>query len=335
MQLTKLERVRYALQGAAVDRPPISFWAHNFARENSPEELAAETVEVFRRYDWDFIKIQCRASAFAEMWGVRYRPSTQQAVPPELLEWPIHAVEDLQTLAPADPLTGALGEQLEALDMIRRAVKQDTPILHTVFAPSMVLSYLVNGVENMLYYVRNHPEETHAALAILQDTLAGYAQACIEQGADGIFYAIKAAGADQMSYEEYLTFGLPYDRPVLEAAADGWVNMLHLCGDNIYFDVAEALPTPLISWQVGAGNPTLSEGRTLANRAVIGGVSPKPQIRTMSPLQVSQEVRAALDETRGERMMIGPGCSISPDTPPENLFAAKQAVEEWTVQEGG
>jgi uroporphyrinogen decarboxylase len=336
MQYTKLERVRNALQGDPLDRPPISFWAHNFARENRPEDLAHETVRVFRKFDWDFIKIQCRASAFAEMWGVRYAPSTEKATPPQLVEWPIHSADDLASLQPVDPTTGALGEQLEALAMIRTAVAQDVPILHTVFAPTMVFTYLVNGVENMLTYVRRHPQETHAALAILQDALEGYAEACIEHGADGIFYAIKAASADQMTHEEYLEFGLPYDRPVLDAAAyRGWFNMLHLCGDRLYFDVAKSLRTPLINWQIGPGNPSLSEGREAADRAVIGGVSPKPDILTMTPGQVAQQVQLALEETGGQRMMIGPGCSISPDTPDENLFAAKEALESWAQQEPG
>lgn len=329
MEYTKLERVQMALQGEPVDRPPISFWSHNFARENHPQDLAHETVTVFRKFDWDFIKIQCRASAFGEMWGLRYEPSTEKATPPKLLEWPVHAVEDLATLDPVAGTGGALGEQLEALGMIREAVAKDVPVIHTVFAPSMVFSYLVNGPENMLSYIRRYPKESHAALAILQDTLAGYAQACIEHGADGIFFAVKAAGAEQMTREEYLEFGLPYDRPVLDAAGDGWLNMLHLCGKGIYFEMAETLATPLINWLVSPPNPSLRAGRETANRAVIGGVSPKPQIRTMRPDDVAQEVRSALDETDGLQMMIGPGCSISPDTPEENLFAAKQAVVDW------
>ena len=82
MQDSKVDRIRRALDGKPVDRPPISFWAHNFARENTAGELAAETVRVFRSYDWDFIKIQSRASCFAETWGNRYDYSDHLATPP-------------------------------------------------------------------------------------------------------------------------------------------------------------------------------------------------------------------------------------------------------------
>ena len=43
----------------------------------------------------------------------------------------------------------------------------------------------------------------------------------------------------------------------------------------------------------------------------------------------SAEVVAALKETNGVQLMIGPGCSISPDTPESNLLAVREAVQAW------
>lgn len=331
-QLTKAERVRRAMAGQLVDRPPISFWAHNFAQENSAADLAAETVRVYRKYDWDFIKIQSRASSFAEMWGNRYDYSSELATPSTLREWVVHSVEDLAALRPVDPTGGALGEQLEALRLIRQDVGPDVPIQQTVFAPAMVLGYLTNGPDAMLRFMRQAPEATHRALAALRETLAGYAQASIAHGADGIFFAVKAASAGQMTRAEYAEFGLPYDRPVLAAASDGWFNMLHLCGEHLYVDVVDDLPAPLISYDALApGNPSVGEMARRTRRMVVGGISPKPQIRSMTPEAVADEVTAALAESGGSRIIVGPGCSISPDTPEQNLFAAKTAVTEWVA----
>jgi uroporphyrinogen decarboxylase len=253
MQLTRSERVRRALAGQPVDRPPIAFWAHNFARENSAAELAAETVRVYRTYGWDFIKIQSRASSFAEMWGNRYEFSHELATPSTQLSWAVHSVEDLARLRPVDPTTGALGEQLEALRLIRAEVGPEVPIQQTVFAPAMVLAMLTNGSNALLDYLRKEPEATHQALGVLAETLAGYATAALDHGADGIFLAIKAAAAGQMTRAEYAEFGLPYDRKVLEGAAAGWFNMLHLCGEDLYMEVADELPTPLLSYDARGG----------------------------------------------------------------------------------
>ena len=333
MQLTRSERVRRALAGQPVDRPPIAFWAHNFARENSAADLAAETVRVYRAYGWDFIKVQSRASSFAEMWGNQYEFSHELATPSTQLSWAVHSAQDLTALRPVDPTTGALGEQLEALRLIRAEVGPEVPIQQTVFAPAMVLAMLTDGSDAMLDYLRTEPEATHQALAALTETLAGYACAALDNGADGIFLAIKAAAAGQMTREEYAEFGLPYDRKVLEGAAAGWFNMLHLCGEHLYMEVADELVTPLLSYDALApGNPSLAERIQRGRGLVVGGVSPKPQIRTMIPKAVAGEVNTALAETGGVRLVIAPGCSISPDTPTENLLAAQQAVMAWAAQ---
>jgi uroporphyrinogen decarboxylase len=193
----------------------------------------------------------------------------------------------------------------------------------------MVLTYLVGeSAPRMLAMLRNHPAEAETALAAIRDTYAAYAKACIDAGADGIFLGIKGCSTDQMTREEYARFGVPYDRPILEAARGGWLNMLHLCGPHLYFEVVDQLPSPLLSYGLDPGNPSLSQARDRARRAVIGGVSPKPQIRTMTPVQITAEVEAAIRDTGGIRMMIGPSCSISPDTPEANLRAARQAVEK-------
>jgi uroporphyrinogen decarboxylase len=333
--MDKAQRVRHALAGEPVDRPPISFWKHNFARENSAEELANETVEQFLRYDWDFIKIQSRASSFSEDWGNRYRRSSEPAVAPTLLAWPVHTVDDLAELRPLDPLTGVLGEQIEALQAIRCAVGPSIPVISTIFAPAMVLGYLVGeSVHTMLKLVREYPDQTKGALKVISDSYAHYAQACLENGADGIFFAIKAASQEQMTRDEYQEFGLPFDRPVLAAAGEGWLNMLHLCGAGLYFDVVADLPSPLLNWDIELRNPGLAEGCLIAKRCVIGGVSAKPRLGSLKPEEVAAQVDSALAQTAGLHMMVGPGCSISFDTSDANLMAARRAVQNWRSPTG-
>src|SRR5450759_3790777 len=82
--MTKRERVLAAVQGDAVDRVPISFWVHNFARENSASSLARESARFLQAYDWDFLKVQSRASYFGEGWGSQYVRSFRSTVGPTL-----------------------------------------------------------------------------------------------------------------------------------------------------------------------------------------------------------------------------------------------------------
>ena len=143
--MTKRERVMAALRGEPVDRVPVSLWLHNFATENSAETLTAETLRLARRFDWDFLKPQSRAQCFAEMWGLRYAPSRERATPYTLTRAPLATAQDLCRLEPVDARGGALGEQLQALHAIRKAVGAGTPIIWTVFSPLMVLPFLLAG----------------------------------------------------------------------------------------------------------------------------------------------------------------------------------------------
>src|SRR5262245_58170319 len=143
--MTRRERVTAALSGKSVDRVPLAFWAHNFATENSPKTLADETLRLAREVDWDFLKPQSRAHGLAEAWGRAGRASAQRATQYTGTGTPCAGASGLARLRPADPRRGALGEQLEALRLIRAGVGADTPIIWTVFAPMMVVPYLLAG----------------------------------------------------------------------------------------------------------------------------------------------------------------------------------------------
>jgi len=66
---------------------------------------------------------------------------------------------DPARLRPVDPRQGALGEQLAALARIRARVGPDTPIIWTVFAPMMVMPYLLRGGrEQALAIARAEPK---------------------------------------------------------------------------------------------------------------------------------------------------------------------------------
>ena len=68
-QMTHWERVRGALQGQALDRPPLSMWRHFYRQETSAQGLADAMLGFQRRFDWDFMKVNPRASYHAEDWG--------------------------------------------------------------------------------------------------------------------------------------------------------------------------------------------------------------------------------------------------------------------------
>ena len=325
--MTKRERVRAALKGEPVDRVPVAFWLHNFATENSAEGLAGETLRLVRTFDWDYLKPQSRAQCFAEMWGLTYAPSGHQAVQYTVTHTPVVTEAHLLALGPADPRTGALGEQLEALRKIRAAVGPDTPIIWTIFAPLMVLPSLVKGgKEQVMGLLRTSPRAVEHALGAMAETLAGYARACVESGADGLFYATNVATRALMSADECRRFQRPFDLEVLQAVQDAPFNLLHVCGEEILFDEFRDYPVTAFSWATVPGNPTLAEGHRHTGRAVVGGFPAKPHIASMTPEALAVRARSAIAEMKGRWLLLGPDCSINPETAEPLLHAAGAAA---------
>lgn len=326
---TKRARVLAALRGEPVDRVPIAFWLHNFATENSAEGLAQETLRLAATFDWDYLKPQSRAQCFAEMWGLEYRASSDRAVPFTVTRTPVSDEPDLAALEPADPLAGALGEQLAALRLIRASVGPDTPVIWTVFSPLMVIPFLMaGGREQALSLMRAAPVAFEHALEVIAVTLRAYAGACLDAGADGLFYATNLATRSLMTAAECRRFQRPYDLRILAAVERAPFNLLHVCGAGALVDEFLDYPVTAFSWATVPGNPTLAEGRIRTGRAAVGGLPGKPDIAGFTGPALAGRARSAISEMGGRWLLLGPDCSINPDTPELLLHAASAAARE-------
>ena len=92
--MTPRERVLATLRGEPTDRPPISFWGHVYHRESSADELVAHTLERWREFEWDWIKLNPRKHYHVEGWGVRYAYSGVANEKPRLVSYPVHEPGD-------------------------------------------------------------------------------------------------------------------------------------------------------------------------------------------------------------------------------------------------
>ena len=333
--MNKRERVDAALRGDVVDRVPISFWGHDYLREWSPAGLADAMLDNYHAFDWDYMKVNPRASYHVEDWGGELVRPTDRNHGPTFKRPAVREPGDWRRLRPLEPDRGALGEQLEALRQIRDSLKGEAYFVQTIFSPLSVAKYLVgNRPEPIKSAIEDDPGALRAALNVIVETFATYAQACLEAGASGIFFATTGwASADELTQDQYRRWGTDYDLPVIEAfAGRAPFNILHNCGAHIYFDLLADYPVHAISWAATLpGNTTLAEGKARTDKAVMGGVSEKTTLVDGTPEQVAAEVREAIAQTEGRRVLVGPGCSIPPATPKENLAAAANAAHQPSI----
>ena len=327
--MTKRERVTAAIRGDDVDRPPIGLWGHDFIREWSAEGLAAAMLESVEKYDYDYLKVNPRATYYSEVWGCRYRPLNDPELGPEPEHWIVSGPADLEKIRPVAPDRGPLAEQLEALRLIADGLGGKVPFVQTVFSPLSVVGRLTEDRAVVRSWMKEAPKALHAALAAVTETLAGYSKLALNVGADGIVFPTTEWGTyDALTDEEYEAFGRPYDLKVLEAVEGAEFNVFHVCRDHNMLDALLDYPAAVVNWDVyGEGNDSLADVQAKTDKAVMGGLRIGRTLLKGTPDQVREEVEKALEQTGGKRLLVGPGCSISPQTPPENIHAAVEAVK--------
>jgi uroporphyrinogen decarboxylase len=319
-------------------------WGHDFLAEWSPTDLAASTVGRARRLGLDIVKLQPRASCFAEAFGSGYGPSGTALEGPRLGHWPIDGFEGWSNLPEVDASHPSLADQVDALAGVVESLGDERPVLQTVFSPFTVASYvaaddraessrkrpdlIAKDQSRAVRHLRARPDVLDRALARISVTLIDFVRRSLNAGADGIFFAIGgSASSDALAQSEYEELVLPHDLAVLEAIPVEVPIVLHLCGPRLNFGLTAALRSDAVSWAATeAGNPGLAEGRDRSGRVAIGGVPEVSALAEGSSEDIRRAVRAAIDETEGRGVVVGPGCSIPPATPEENLLAMVEAA---------
>jgi uroporphyrinogen decarboxylase len=277
------------------------------------------------------VKLQPRATCFAEAFGSVYRPAAVAGRGPELVRAAVRSASDWAGLPQADGTAPPLAEQVEALRLVAEGVGEDVPVLQTVFSPLTVAGYLAGeDKRRVVDELRGGSGPLRSALDRIADALADFARRSASAGAAGIFYAISGyASEDLWPLDEYERLVVDSDLRVLDGLSEwSWFDVLHLCGPRVHFDLTGRLPSRAVSWSVHEpGNPSLPEGRDRAGRSAMGGVDHLRTLPAGDARSVREEVAEAVRATRGTGVLIAPGCSVPVTVGEENLEAMMDAAK--------
>jgi uroporphyrinogen decarboxylase len=177
--------------------------------------------------------------------------------------------------------------------------------------------------------LRKHPDLVLPAMERISEALIDFSKRSVGAGAAGIFYAISGyASREAMPEDVYRELVLPSDQAVLEALPhEAWFNVIHLCGSKLHFNLVNDMPSQVVSWSIhNLGTPTLSQGRNLSERAVMGGLGQRKSLLYGPPSEVHAEAKRAIADTGGRGLLLAPGCSVPPRVRDINLVAIGEAV---------
>jgi uroporphyrinogen decarboxylase len=329
--MSKWERVEAALCRAEVDRIPISLWKHYHLRDRAPGQLAEASLALHRQFDTDLLKLTPSGLYPIQDWGATIQYGRHDDDFPLAVQPVISSADQWASLPRLDVDQGALRRELETIHHVAAGLEGSAPFMMTLFSP-LTIAYKLCGDrvsgEKVVDYVRHSPRQLHAGLAIISAVVREYATACLEAGVSGFFYATQMACGDLLTRQEFREFGRAYDLQVLDSLAGrSWVTMLHVCRQDLLFDLVADYPVDVINWAACTSGIRLSEARKATDKALAGGLGLETLLHG-TEAEVLAEARASIAEAGRRGFILAPDCVVRGPSPDANLAAARQAVEE-------
>jgi uroporphyrinogen decarboxylase len=330
-EMTKWQRVEAALHRAEVDRVPISLWKHYHLQDRAPGQLADLTLDLHRQFDTDLIKLTPSGLYPIQDWGATIQFGRDDGFLPLAPIPVINSAEEWEALPRLDVGKGALRRELETIHHVAAGLDGSAPFMMTIFSP-LNIAYKLCGDkltgERVVDFIRHAPRQLHAGLSVIRDVVIEYTAACLEAGASGIFFATQMATHDLMAPDEFAEFGKAYDLAVLDGLAGrSRVTMLHVCGQNLMFDLVADYPVHAINWAACDSGVTLALARQMTDTPLAAGLC-LDLLLTGTEGDVVAQVRDAIAEAGSRGFILAPDCVIKGPTPDANLAAVRRAVEE-------
>jgi uroporphyrinogen decarboxylase len=324
---TKRARIAAALAGERPDRLPLGLWVHFPDLDADPATLARATIEFYRRYDLDFIKVTPRMPGAIADWGAvlgGYHPTRGYYF---IAQRAIREPDDWYALDRVAPDRGSQAAQLETLRLIKAEIGDEAPIVMTLFAPSMAASFVADDA-TFTRHLHDAPVAIYAGLETIAQTTADFGLAALEAGADGIFLGIKHASGRIMAPAAYDPLDRTFDRPVAQALHErSTLTIVHIHGAELDFDRFATFPLHALSWYDRVDGPQLDRARAaLPGVAFAGGIDHERTLMLGTVAEIAAEVTDAAAQTAGRQFLFGPGCTLPVVVPHESLRAVREAV---------
>jgi MtaA/CmuA family methyltransferase len=327
--MTSRERVLAHLAGRAVDRLPLMPITMMFA--------AAQIGARYRDYCTDYRVLVEGQIRTAEQFGFDYvntmsDPAREAADCGAAVEYfdqqPVALVEehallaDKQTLAGLkipDPLGGGrMHNGIKALHLSRERVGEDLIVEGWIEGPIAEAADL-RGINTLMLDFFDDPAFVRDLFAFVVEMELRFARAQIQAGADLI--GVGDAAASLVGPQIYDEFVWPYEKKLVDGIHSlGGRVRLHICGNTrrilegmgklgcAIVDLDSLAPMSEARQQMGPG------------AVLLGNLNPVSVLRDGNPASVTAAI-AECHRQAGSRFIVGAGCEVPRDTPPENLRA--------------
>ena len=334
------EMVRRALEGKSVARNACGPLAvHVCARlagiplsefSTRADRLADAVVRYFERFRPDAVWISADTWVTAEAMGAKVAAPGPDEPLSGTGEPAVKHARDVDRLPRPDPHTrGRQPVILEALRKVRSALGDEAFIVGCFDQSPFSLACALAGIETVLLKTVEDPSFVEALTAKAVEHVEAYGEAMAAAGADML--STGDSPALLLGPEGYERFALPGEREVFHRLhrSTALPLSLHICGDT----------TALLPLMATAGADVLEvdHGVDLARAtaalppalALWGNLDPVALLLRGTAREVEYTARRlieSMDRAGRRRFVLSSGCTLAPDTPPENIQALLRAA---------
>ncbi len=306
--MNKIERMHTMLRGERPDRVPAGFWFHFPESAAAGTAMAQAHIDYYRAADPDLLKVM--------------NDNGYEAVGVDVVRSPA----DWRKLEPAPLSSAPYQAQLAGLRALVDVLGGEVLMATTIFNPYATGNQISDN--KVTEHLKEDPEAVSAGLAAIAESLAEFSAACIDAGAAGIYFSAQGGDASRFTAEEHRRYIKPHDVTVLEAAtaAGATCNIVHICGRGIRLEHYVDYPGHTVNWAPQNDNLSLTAGRDLFRRPIIGGIDERGPIVDGPREAIAAEVHGALATMGSAGFMVGAGCTLPNDVEVEHLAWAREAV---------
>jgi len=327
--MTSRERVLAHLEGRPVDRLPLMPITMMFA--------AVQTGARYRDYCTDYRVLVEGQIRTAEAFGFDYvntmsdpaREAADCGAPVEYFDsQPVALIEDqalladkskLVSLKVPDPLGGGrMHNALKGLALFKERVGKDKLIEGWIEGPIAEGADL-RGINTLMMDFFDDPPFVRDLFAFVIELELRFAREQLKAGADVI--GVGDAAASLVGPDIYEEFVWPYEQKLVDGIhALGGKVRLHICGNTRrILEGIGKLGCDIVDLDSMA---PISEARQKMgpNTILLGNLNPVTVLRNGDAAGVTAAI-AECHHQSGPRFIVGAGCEVPRDTPPENLRA--------------
>ncbi len=332
--MDNLARIRGIIAGEPVDRLPVQPLIMQFAARHAGMDyndyvtdgrrLAEAQLSMAQAYGIDCL-MQCSdpARELIDIAGgddssVEWAESGPAIVESRAL---VLDKQVLSSLRVPDPLApGRMRDRIESIEIMRQVAGPGASIVGWVEGP-LALGAEMRGLSALMMDTYEDPVFLDELLDFTSQVARAYWKPQVEAGADTI--GMSDAAASMMSPAHYERFIFPAQLRIVEdirAQHPDVVIRLHMCGRT-----DDLLPTmgrlPVDIYELDFPVDLVHAREVLGpDEVILGNVNTVEEMLSGTP----EEVYAAAAECHricGSKHIVGTGCEVSPETPPENVRA--------------